>query len=509
LRPGRSGGAPPAPRDPVEVVTELHDLLATADVPGPYVLVGHSLGGTFDVLYARTFPHEVAGLVTVDSPLPPSRDALGAELFEQARLMSSDPSLLPGYDPEAYDLGTLFDEIAAAGPLPDIPVIVVRRGGPAMSDDPLPDGLPFTAAEVEALNTVQWDSQVQWAASVPNAEVITVPATGHYVQSQRSDAVVDAIRSVASRSGRRSTTAPVTTPNGSADTQADFTGLVDIGGGRKMYLECHGQGSPTVVLLTGYGDTARIWSIDAPGLLQPHVLPAVAGFTRACAYDRPGTYGINHDRSHSDPVPQPRAPDDAVADLHALLQAAPVPGPYVLAGHSLGGAYVRLYAATYPDEVVGMVLIDIINGYLRLALTPQQWAVGAAGTGVPPPGLDYPEAERADVDVVLDAVERAVAAQPLHELPLVVLSRGSEDDVPAELAADLPPGFVDAHAAAPQEGQARLAALVPDARHVIATDSGHYIQLEQPALVIEAIRQVVEGVHHPNTWSDLVACCGP
>src|SRR6478735_12747641 len=91
----------------------------------------------------------------------------------------------------------------------------------------------------------------------------------------------------------------------------DFAGLVDIGGGRKMYLECRGRGSPTVVLVSGYGDTARIWSIDAPGLPQPHVLPAVAGFTRVCAYDRPGTFGIDIDdpalRSRSDPVAQPRA----------------------------------------------------------------------------------------------------------------------------------------------------------------------------------------------------------
>ena len=315
-----------------------------------------------------------------------------------------------------------------------------------------------------------------------------------------------------SGSGSATTLVPASTTPSSvapADAQADFAGLVDVGGGRKMYLECRGQGTPTVVLVSGYGDTARIWSVDAPGLPQPHVLPAVAGFTRVCAYDRPGTFGINQDRSHSDPAAQPRTPDDAVADLHALLEAAPVPGPYVLVGHSLGGAYVRQYAATYPDAVVGMVLIDIVNEFYRAALTPEQWAVGAAATGVPPPGLDYPEAERADVDVVLDAVERAVAAQPLHQLPLAVLSRGSEDELPPEVAASLPPGLLDANAAAAQQGQARLASLVPDARHVIATDSGHYIQLEQPALVIEAIRQVVEGVHHPNTWSDLVACCGP
>ena len=106
---------------------------------------------------------------------------------------------MPGYELEAYDLDTLFDEIDAAGPLPDIPVVVVRRGGPAMSDDPLPDGAPFTQAEVDALNTAQWEAQAQWAAGVPGAEVITVPDTTHYVQNQRPDAVVDAIRSAIAR----------------------------------------------------------------------------------------------------------------------------------------------------------------------------------------------------------------------------------------------------------------------------------------------------------------------
>ena len=65
-------------------------------------------------------------------------------------------------------------------------------------------------------------------------------------------------------------------------------------------------------------------------------------------------------RSRSDPVPQPRTARDLVADLHALLHAAAVPGPYVLVGHSLGGVVVRLYASTYPDEVAGLVLVDAL-----------------------------------------------------------------------------------------------------------------------------------------------------
>ena len=196
FRPGRSGPAPTTPRDPAEVVTELHDLLAAADVPGPYVLVGHSLGGALDVLYARTYPDEVAALVLVDAALPQQRDALGADAWEQMQHLRNE-TVIPGYDIEAYDLGTLFDETDAAGPLPDIPVIVVRRGGPAM-EERLPDDQPFTAAELEVM-TAGWDSQVQWAAGVPGAQVITVDGTTHYVPLQRPDAVVDAIRDAIAR----------------------------------------------------------------------------------------------------------------------------------------------------------------------------------------------------------------------------------------------------------------------------------------------------------------------
>jgi pimeloyl-ACP methyl ester carboxylesterase len=278
----------------------------------------------------------------------------------------------------------------------------------------------------------------------------------------------------------------------------DFAGLVDIGGGRRMYLECRGQGSPTVILVSGYPDQGAIWRLDAPEVPQPQVLPAVAGFTRVCAYDRPGTIGadpLNRSRSRSDPVPQPRAAEDTVADLQALVRAAQVPGPYVLVGHSLGGLLVRLYAATYPDAVDGLVLVDATSEHVRAALTPEQWAVVAANSGVPPPELaSSPEIERVDFNAWYDAMVRAAAAQPLHPLPLVVLSRGREDDLPPELLASLPPGFLDALATAWQANQAFLAALLPDARQVVVPEAGHYIQLEQPQAVIDAIRQVVMAV---------------
>ena len=101
-----------------------------------------------------------------------------------------------------------------------------------------------------------------------------------------------------------------------AAPSGDFAGLVDIGGGRKMYLECRGTGSPTVVLVAGLRASAEDWNISETS--APAVFPEVAKFTRVCAYDRPGT-PVGEKPSRSDPVPQPATAGDAVADLHALL----------------------------------------------------------------------------------------------------------------------------------------------------------------------------------------------
>ncbi|MCA9861476.1 MAG: hypothetical protein KC432_00585, partial [Thermomicrobiales bacterium] len=82
-------------------------------------------------------------------------------------------------------------------------------------------------------------------------------------------------------------------------------------------------------------------------------------------------------------------------------------------------------------------------------------------------------------------------------------------EMTAEQAAALPPGYPEALETALRSNAVFLAGLVPDARLMIVPDSGHYIQAEKPELVIEAIRQVVEGVRHPATWEDLVTCCTP
>ena len=143
----------------------------------------------------------------------------------------------------------------------------------------------------------------------------------------------------------------------------DFAGLVDIGGDRKMYMECHGKGSPTVVFVSGGGDRAETWSKTLDPSKQA-VLPAIAETNRVCVYDRPGTYLVTGEgvedfkKSRSDPVPQPTTVQDGARDLHALLSASGERGPYVVVGHSVGGAISRHYAIEYPQEVSGLVLID-------------------------------------------------------------------------------------------------------------------------------------------------------
>jgi len=211
---------------------------------------------------------------------------------------------------------------------------------------------------------------------------------------------------------------PLLAGSGPAAAQDDFAGLVDIGGGRKMYLECRGTGSPAVVLVSGLKASAGDWDVTARAV--PSVFSEVAKFTRVCAYDRPGT-PVGEKPSRSDPVPQPTTAEDAVADLHALLKAAGEAGPYVLAGHSYGGLVVRLYASVYPEDVSGLVLIDALSEGLQDAETPEQWEIQRRPMeGDTRESLAlYPALERNDPDRSFAQVR---VAHRLRAMPLVVLS---------------------------------------------------------------------------------------
>jgi pimeloyl-ACP methyl ester carboxylesterase len=264
-----------------------------------------------------------------------------------------------------------------------------------------------------------------------------------------------------------------------------FDGLVDIGG-RSLHLRCQGEGSPTVILEAGgYGTPSDTW--DA-------VMPQVAEVTRVCRYDR-----ANNRSGRSEPVPTPRTAADVVADLHALLQAADVPGPYVLVGPSVAGLFVRLYASTYPDNVTGLVLVDASHEEaptaLGLFLSPENLALSQRldFEGGDPEGIltaeNYPE--------TLAQIREARDAAPLHPMPLVALVAGATEDLTQygysthEQALWWPLTRVLG---------ADLAALVPDGRLIVVEGSGHIIHEEQPAEVVQAIADVVNAVRDPSTW---------
>jgi pimeloyl-ACP methyl ester carboxylesterase len=284
----------------------------------------------------------------------------------------------------------------------------------------------------------------------------------------------------------------------------DFAGLVGIGDGRRMYLECHGQGRPTVVLDAGLRSRSDFWIERTDETRGRTVVPAVASFTRVCIYDRPGTTLGTTEFSRSDPVPMPRTARDAVADLHALLRAARVPGPYVLGGHSTGGLISRLYAAAHPKQVVGMVLVDALSEFLRKRLTREQTAVYDELNNGPLPGLEgYPDLEQILFRPSFEQMARAAAANPLPEIPLVVISRGQPFPLPEGLPAGL---TTEVSERAWTYAQNRLARLLPDARHLIARRSQHYIMFSQPGLIIRAIHHVVSKVRSER-WAP--AALGP
>jgi pimeloyl-ACP methyl ester carboxylesterase len=213
------------------------------------------------------------------------------------------------------------------------------------------------------------------------------------------------------------------------------------------------------------------------------VQPELASETRVCSYDRPDS-----PQSHSDPTSE-RTAQQVVDDLHALLGAAGESGPYVFVGHSMGGLYVQLYAYEYPKEVAGLVLLDP---------TPEEFTPGlialltSLGTPVPPPTGPVTIEEMS-----MEQMREARAGGSFPQVPLIVISHG----VPAA-AEERPPGWpIQEEEALLRRLQLEIVQLVPNARHIVAEESGHDIHKEQPELVIAAITDVVAAVRDPASWA--------
>jgi pimeloyl-ACP methyl ester carboxylesterase len=196
--------------------------------------------------------------------------------------------------------------------------------------------------------------------------------------------------------------------------------MIDVGGGRRLYIRSVGSGGPTVILEPGLGESARA--------MARWIAPDIARTTTVVVYDRAG-----HGRSDAEPA----AGADAARDLHILLERAHVPGPYVLAGHSLGGMFALSYARRYPAEVGGIVLLDSMHPHQHNAFAGMDPLLGLVPT-VARTGLFNVLFDRRDGDptaqarqIVRDVEEmpaelnRAAQLTSLGDKPLVILSAGS------------------------------------------------------------------------------------
>lgn len=194
-------------------------------------------------------------------------------------------------------------------------------------------------------------------------------------------------------------------------------GAIHSVGDHDLHLDCRGQGQPTVVLVSGLGEFSGSWA---------RILDGVAPTTRVCAYDRAG-------QGWSDDVEHPQDGIAAAEDLHALLAAAGETGPFVLVGHSIGGPYAMTYAASYADEVAGMVLLDSTSPeqFTAIPSYPTQYAMmrraygvmptlARLGLGVALAGSHLPADDAAPVDA-MSATPRAGrnARDELSMLPVV------------------------------------------------------------------------------------------
>ncbi|HYE42740.1 MAG TPA: alpha/beta hydrolase [Caulobacteraceae bacterium] len=292
---------------------------------------------------------------------------------------------------------------------------------------------------------------------------------------------------------RAQTTAPAAADGGYV-RPAPPGRLVDVGGGRRLHIHCKGSGDgPAVIFEAGL---SQYTANTTYGRAQD----AIAPFARVCTYDRAGL-------GWSDPAPAGWTQAGMVADLHRLLEAAEVKGPYILVAHSLGGLLARSYVRAYPGEVAGLVLVDATSdrnfGELEAATAatvPQiDAALASSRPGVPvvglPPGTS-PEVSMAFTPEILRGVKTEFEAlgrlppamkQPggfgtLGDLPLIVIRRGKASQPPSE--ADLN------HRA----GQEALAALSTDSVLVTAENSGHTIPLDEPQVVADAVRRMIDAV---------------
>ncbi|MGH9496066.1 MAG: alpha/beta fold hydrolase [Candidatus Sulfotelmatobacter sp.] len=273
--------------------------------------------------------------------------------------------------------------------------------------------------------------------------------------------------------------------------------LINVSG-YKMHLHCTGEGTPTVILDSGLGDSYVSWR---------KVQPEIAKLSRVCSYDRAGL-------GYSEPSPGPRTSQAIAEQLHALLQSASVSPPYVIVGHSMGGYDVRIFTSLYRNEITGIVLVDsshpdqenrfppklkkMESSFLREAEfleyttpvgLPRLMGMCDEDPVVRAAECNFHSAREGveELKAFPESAAQAAATGSLGDLPLAVLSQD-----PDKPSSELPPDLAKPVSQEWANMQEELAHLSTRGTRTIAKNSAHYIQLDRPDVVIDAVWSVVE-----------------
>jgi pimeloyl-ACP methyl ester carboxylesterase len=251
--------------------------------------------------------------------------------------------------------------------------------------------------------------------------------------------------------------------------------LVDVGG-RKLDCRVYGQGSPTVVLVSG---------LEAPQAYWDSVIPDLAARTTVVTYDRAGV-------GKSEIGDLPTHGEQSVKDLQVVLEKLSVPKPYILVGHSYGGNIVRLFASMFPDEMGGLILEDtqhedVLNEMRKILDGKDLEAFDelmAARFNTP----EHPKTEADYRDMTREQIRKS---KPLPRIPYVVLMAAGRAKAMAPLFSDR---AIEKIARLDSDLNDQLAALIPGGRQVIVEGTGHDIHVDKPEVLIAPVMEMIKVV---------------
>ncbi len=229
--------------------------------------------------------------------------------------------------------------------------------------------------------------------------------------------------------------------------------------GRQHYGLLMGERGPIVILDAGLGESSACWA---------NIQPEVSTFARVLSYDRAGM-------GKSESASTPRACKEMVADLRHLLSAANLQPPYILVAHSWSGINARYFANQYPDEIAGMVLIDAVHEdkYEQFAKVLTEGQTARMWAAVKDPAKNDERIDR------IASIEQVHADQRVHNFPLIILTRATDDDPLNQIETSL---------------QSEFLKISTNSKQYISKSDDHFLNNTDPELIISAIREIVNSL---------------